>query len=425
MKICHLCAAQLKSNVLIGGWKELGGAVWCKKCWRKSFVIRACQVPVAPLDDDWDALRPILKTTFGAATRLANWTVRELAKADIVRMPDMKKLPPMPRVYLYSAITPAAVAHRKDGTRYIPVGVGAVELVSPEELPSSSISSMLNSIEKTYRERRFEIVWLGAMSLPSFRYPQPYVAHNRTWSIKEIGDRMVISLPLGGERRSLKVVGGREWRRQMKMLSQLASGEAIKGELALIQKPAHKSDHRPNASTSNASPSRLICKVVGWFRKEEKPERKGAFVVTTSASDMLVGLVFPEPKDGPARLWEIHGDHVRRWATSHRFQLDRWSDDSKMELRKRGRRVGVPFADRRIEAARKFNHRMSTAVDQFVAQIVGFAKRQRFAEIRWVPSDQKFVSSFRWEEFTRKLIDRAAAVGIQVVEAMPKKKSEK
>ncbi|HLS33634.1 MAG TPA: hypothetical protein VK039_08590, partial [Brevibacterium sp.] len=87
---------------LPGGWKRHQDAVWCDACWRRSFALRAITLPVAvPLGAEWKDLRAALRECWGSATQLANWAVTELAKADVVRTPDLEKLPPMPRVYLY------------------------------------------------------------------------------------------------------------------------------------------------------------------------------------------------------------------------------------------------------------------------------------------------------------------------------------
>ncbi len=97
-----------------------------------------------PADGDWKALRPVLAAAFSAATRVANWSVRELAKADVTRTAEMKKMPPMPRVYLY----PGARA------------------LAPE-LDPSSVVELLHAVQGRYRGQRCDLGWLCRSSPPS------------------------------------------------------------------------------------------------------------------------------------------------------------------------------------------------------------------------------------------------------------------
>jgi hypothetical protein len=100
---CVYCTKQSDAKRLPPGWhRDPADSPVCSSCWNERYLLRAVTIPVAgPVDGTWEELRESLRTAWQAATRLSNWAIRELAKADIVRTPEMKKLPRMAAVYLY------------------------------------------------------------------------------------------------------------------------------------------------------------------------------------------------------------------------------------------------------------------------------------------------------------------------------------
>jgi hypothetical protein len=71
-------------------------------------VIRAVSIPVATvLDGEWSGPGSFLESLYEAwrqSTMLANWAARELLRNDVSRTPDLKRLPPMPPIYLYGRL---------------------------------------------------------------------------------------------------------------------------------------------------------------------------------------------------------------------------------------------------------------------------------------------------------------------------------
>jgi hypothetical protein len=146
-----------------------------------------------------------------------------------------------------------------------------------------------------------------------------------------------------------------------------------------------------------------MCKMVAWLPREKQPERAGRLFLTSAPETFLTAVDAKQD-----RLWVIHADQLRRWIAEHARQLQKWSDDSKMEAR-RGRRS---FASRREAACKKYDRRMDTAVQQFAAQVVGYAARSRFAEIQWVEPAERHLPAFRWAALLDRMATKCAEIGI-------------
>jgi hypothetical protein len=126
-------------------------------CWRNRYVLRAVVFSVAgPLTLSWQDLRSALKTLWAETTRASNWMVKELALADVRRDPDLGRIPKMPHTYLYP-----------EARKQFPT------------LPSQTVAALEQAVTRTYKSKRYEIVWTCKAALPAFRYPQPVPIHSR------------------------------------------------------------------------------------------------------------------------------------------------------------------------------------------------------------------------------------------------------
>lgn len=376
MRAC-VCGTEFTLKRVAAGWKEHAGRLWCPKCWKTRFRISAPTIRVIrPLGMEWKDLRPLLLHAQQACAAISNVVIRELAKAEPSVAPG-DKIPKQPKEY----VRPAAQVVAGDVS-------GAV------------LDAVVQRTHAAYRASRFDVL-RGAKSWPSFRFPQPVPVKVGGWRVDiDESDGLVLSAKVlsSHDRLRFALAGGPEWRRQRRLVEQFVSGDARYGELAFVEQ-------------SHNGRSVLMAKMVGYFPRQEMPDRSGAFVVTTATDSLIVAL---DVKG--SRLWTIHGDHVRRWSAEHSTQLQRWSDDAKMEMRRRGETRRVPWHERREAAAEKFNRRMNTACAQIAAQIVGYADRRRFAEVIWSPSEARFVESFRWHRLATEIQQRCDAIGIQFTE---------
>src|SRR5262245_8806619 len=120
-------------------------------------VVRAVTFPVvSPVSATWKDLRAALFAAWNATTQTSNWMMRECYARDVRRTAELTKLPKMPRLYLY----PEA------------------RILFPE-LPSQTVAALERAVQRKYRALRFKILWTSAVSLPTFRYPTPFIVHNQ------------------------------------------------------------------------------------------------------------------------------------------------------------------------------------------------------------------------------------------------------
>jgi hypothetical protein len=236
--------------------------------------------------------------------------------------------------------------------------------------------------------------------LPNARYPQPYPIHNANWTAAwhENGERVphvTVTLPEVG-RVMLRLRGGHEFRRQLAAFAQIVSGEAVHGELVLLEQKANGGDHR-NGTT------RVMCKMVAWLPRQAQRELTGTLFVSNDPDSLLFAV-----NAKANRIWSIHFDHVKRWIAEHARKMQHWSDDSKMEVG-RGKRT---FAVRREAASLKYRNRMQSAAKEAAAQVVNYAARCKFGRILWVEPPQCEPKAFVWSILLERIATKANELGI-------------
>ncbi len=365
---CLDCGATAKTPRLPRGWKRHKEEVRCADCWHKLYILRAVAMPVAsPLDTDWPTLRAAVRIAFQDVTKCCNWMVTELYARDI-RRTDQPKLPAMPHVYLYPEAR-----------------------VKFPSLTPQSVASIEQSVQGKYRAARRDVVWTSNASLPTFRYPVPFPVHNQSWSPSIEEDVPIVSVRVGAERWRLRLKTGAQFRRQLESFRLLVRGEALPGELAIYEKG-----------------TALMIKMVAWLPRTVPAAPTGGIDarqilrVSTQPDCLLVAVNFKD-----STLWRYNADHVKRWVAEHRRQVQRLADDQKFE-----QRPTPTFAARREAAGRKFRDRMSSAIHQMTAQLVGYAQRRHFKMVRYDDSDRTYCEQFPWFRLNALLAEKLDAAGI-------------
>lgn len=378
------------------GWKHDGDDYCCPRCWGERFMLRAITVPVAfPIGRKSAELWEALRACWQQATEISNFAVTELAKADIVRSANDAKLPKQSGVYLY----PAARQRCPD--------------VTPQ-----SVVSLLQSVERRYRKRRYEVVWQAKASLPTYRYPIPYPVHNQAWSLEQReGGRYVVVVRLNGETWELALRGGHQFRRQRAALDKMISGEARRGELALYRVSANHGDHRTNGSEDSEgkkSRYRVMAKLVAWLPRSQHTEKERASVLHLTTSSTALWSV----KDDE---YTVYADQVKQWITGHLQYLKRSGDDL-IKLRQ-----AVRDGDRQAEKAvaqlgaerdrrvKKQYNRIHSACQMWSAAVAKFAVRRNVAEVRFDYSDKSYFQSFDWTMLVNCLSKALDDYGIHLV----------
>lgn len=354
------------------------------------FVMRAITIPVAgPIDKDWASLRKALTESWSDATRLANWAVIELAKADEVRLPSDTKLPKFTPPYLYP---------------------GARLLVP--HLATHSVVALLNSVIRKYQAERYERVWCGSRSLPSYRYPMPLPFPSQAVSVEWLSETErvpVMHVNIAGTRMSLRLRGGAEFRRQLALFAQLVDGSGRLCEGAFMRQPVSENANRPSIQVrapggGGKQHHRIMAKLVGWFPRQER-QASGLIIARTTATSLWrVDLETGEP-------WLYHADHIARAIAIHRSRLDRLSDDQKFE-RRPNRVERMPINEFREVLCRRQNNRLDTFCHTAAKELVAFALRQRAASLSYDDSIKDYLPSFPWFKLAALVAEKCNAAGI-------------
>lgn len=364
--VCSDCSTKAKSGRLPTGWKRRGEEIFCKICWRKRYVLRAISIPVvSPVNANWTELRTVLKEMWTATTGASNWIATQCLSRDTVRVPGGEaKMPPMVRLYLYPELRQQFPA-----------------------LPPQSIVSLEHAITAKYRAQRYEIVWVGKRSLPSYRYPQPFPVHNQSWSPDIQHENPIVTVRIRDRKWALRLKGGPRYRRQLAAYRSMVDGEAICCELALYE-----------------AGDDLMCKMVAWLPRHATPaDLSGVLCVHTSPESLLIAL-----NDKGERVWSYHADQIKRWAAEHRRQLQRWAEDTKAEQRP------VPaFQSRRTQATEKYRHRMKTLCQQAAASTVAYAIRRKLKAIEYADYERSYCPDFPWAMLRERLADLADERGLE------------
>ena len=108
-------------------------------------------------------------------------------------------------------------------------------------------------------------------------------------------------------------------------------------------------------------------------------------------------------------MWIHNADHIRRWVGEYYRKLNRWADDQKAE-----QRPVASFTSRREAAVKKQQDRMDSATHEAAAQLVNFARRRKFAAIKYDDAEKGFAGKFPWDRLKRLIAEKADAAGIVV-----------
>jgi len=385
MIACAGCTetAEIQKRLPIGWKHPQESTYYCGSCWKERYYLRAVNMTAAePLDATWEELRTALQTMWRATTQASNWMMTQFYARDVRRDAGMEKLPPMPKLYLY----PEARA-------LFPV------------LPAQTVAALEQACRAKYKAMRRDVLWTCMASLPTFRYPTPFPVHNQSWSPERdsTGQRPAVNLRIGDRRFLIRLKGGPQFRRQLHAFDQMVSGAAVAGELAVYER-----------RTLGAPPA-LRVKLTAWLPRDRTTgDSKHATLVVRTGADCLLAAVNAKGET----IWRYNADHLRRWSTRHRKQLQRWSEDAKYE-----NRPTPSFDERRKAAVRKFRDRLDSATHEIAAQLAGYAQRRRYVGVSYDDSERSYMknnaneqeeTSFPWFELRRKLAEKLDERGIRL-----------
>lgn len=344
------------------GWKKRDDQYYSPQGWKKLYAIRAITVPiVSPVVDDmspeglklgWESLRSSLKAAWLLSTDAANWALKTLYANDVSRTAFSEgKCPAMPKIYLY-------------GER-------------SWEGWSQSASAVLQTVEKTYRERRYEINWTRSSGLPLVRYPYPFPIHNSSWDLEQTdGGEIHFNCRLPDGRVKLKLRTKDEGSKyRIQSIKHLLENPHLRSEAAILRK----------------KDGSIHVKLVGWFPVRQQ-ERSGTLFVRTDTSSFLVIV-----DDKEQKLRIENGDWIRRKLAGHKHALQRWREDQKFECR-RPVRSSRKYAEDMKLACDKMHSRLDSFIKESCAHAVNLAVRRKIAKIVLDTSERSYFREFAWHK---------------------------
>jgi len=384
--ICSSCQTSKDATRLPSGWKRQDDTILCGDCWHTRYVVRSVAFSVAEaIGVSWQEFCQALNQSWGLSTSLANWSMCELIKHDVVRTLAMEKLPPLPPdrkggIYLYGL---AGAAH------------GGYPQWAEWDGMKSSAQCIFRAVRKKYAAVRKNIIWLHDASASRFRYPYPFPVHNDCWGIERRDRQPVLTVTLGGTAFDLRLRSGREFRRQLAAFDFLAAHPDMRCELRLRRQGSKK---------------HIMVDLVGWLPRPAVAERQHTLLVRTDpCAFWVVELEGHSP-------WIVNADHVQRWCGEHRAYLQRISEDTKAEMRW-PRRVRHNLNKSRELRCEKWRNRLTTWIHMVTAQLVQYAQRRHVGEVIYDDSCQGYLGSFPWHELRTKLSYKLDAVGIVLTAA--------
>lgn len=370
---CGECGTERKSRPnreqqpkLPVGWKRLEAKIFCGDCWRQRYSLRALVIPVVePLSGTWKQLEADLHTMWAETTEAANWMMTQLYARDVRRTPGIERMPPMKWLYLYPE----------------------VRLLFPN-LPAKSITSLEQTIRRTYMAMRCNLIWTCATSLPTMRYPQPFPVHNQSWKFHfDEGNRPLVEGRIGEHRWELRLKGGPRYRRQLAGLRKMT----VPGELMI----------------GKWHDGTIGCKLVGWLARDEDTRNGAGTLRVRTGKDCLLAA-FDERRN---RLWLENCDHLPRWIAEYRRKRLRLAADWKAEQRP------VPtFAVRRNTFVRKHRDRMKSAIQEAAAHLTNFSSRRGYAVLEYDDS-LRWLKEFPYAELEKRIRTNTEERGFQLVKA--------
>jgi hypothetical protein len=366
-----------------------------------SLVVQSC------LNLPWKDFTDLMHQCWEQSTALANWGARELDRRDVVRLPNMKKLPPMP-----------AFPKTRKGAKWLKglYGLASVSFNFEGGFwkgAAQCASSLLRAVERKYRKERYQIVWGGQRFSARYRYPYPYPVHANHWNAEMREGRPVLVWKAPGSRTvELQLRGGPEFARQLADFRRVATGEAKKCQLLLLRQRASEGCHR--RTTQERVPGggerthyRIMAKLI-VEAPVQSPRGERVLTLCTDPAALWVAEL-----DG-RQAWVLNADHVKRacdWQELHRVRRQRWAQDCKAERRGDPRRR-KQFQGSRERACSKHERRMKSWCQEAASSLARFAQRQRVGLVAYLDVDQSFLPGFPWSQLKSCLANALAGYGI-------------
>ena len=172
----------------------------------------------------------------------------------------------------------------------------------------------------------------------------------------------------------------------------------------LLERRAVASDHRPEGHEGNGARNgyrtRLLAKIVGYWRRQGQP-REGKPIVVSTAADVFL-------RDDGDDAWTIPGDYLRTRLIGHNRQRHRLQREAKSAPRHLKPRV---FA--KLNEVTALHRRwIDNALHTLSAQILSRAKSRRAAAIMYSDTARDYLPEFPYFRLRELVRQKCEAAGI-------------
>lgn len=388
------------------GWKRIEDRILCQECKNKAYRLRAITFPVASvIGGEWKDFIAALKAAWGRATRLANWSVRQLYFTDQERSAGQTKQSAMPKTYLYGLWQQHYEKAEWQGS-------------------ASAANAIMHVAEKKYRESRYDLLWLGTDRPPRYTFPMPYPIHNKDWKpgyheVEGKDGQMhrapVVQVNIDGKRWLIRLRAGPGFIRQLRSFDAFVSGQAIPGELAIYRKRSNGSHRRTSESKEPGGGQqvkhRIMIKLVGYLpAPEEIAGRNGTMMVRTGRQALLVAVAEEDKKP-----WLYHADFLRRIIHEYERKRQSISDDLKAEARP----ASLALRQRMRNMALRQRNRLDTELRRMASMLAKYAARRKMSALQYDDGDKRYFRDLPapWATLKRYVIEACDREQLQFIDA--------
>lgn len=384
-------------------------------------ITRSVSLPVAEcLSHSWPEFNRLLHASWRHSTDLANWASHTLTRLDVTRTPGMKELPKMAPVDLYALAFGRAQERpaRKVGKGVLPSVAQQYDAADFWNGAKIAASTLLRSVLRKYSQERGKVIWRREKRSVEYQYPYPFPVHQQAWvaSFGEKGEPLV-NLGLPGGRVCVRLRGGSEFTRQLRILHMIVAGDVKQQELKICRERTHAGDgaghYRAGSERKAGGGERVSYRVMLRISCQIPVGAESQSELSATArtgGEPFITLVVADQQP-----WLLHAQHVRGWLVAHRRLLDEMADDLKYEKRwprhQRRRMLG-----RMERGCEKHARRMKTFRQQTAAAIVGHAQRRGCGALEWDDLNRSFASrDFPWFQLREDVKNKCDELGLKFI----------
>ena len=201
-----------------------------------------------------------------------------------------------------------------------------------------------------------------------------------------------LCLRIAGQRFTIRLQGGRRFRRQIGCLEQALAGNGRVGELKIQER------------------GKEVMVGFSLLLPREPSERRETVLRVFTCKESLWKVFVGDREES----WDLHEDSIRQAIAAHRKRLRRMMEDLKME-RRRPRRHSVAFDQRRQEMSEHYRNRLHDHAHKASALLEGLAVRTNACRIEYNDTELIFGGDYPAFKLRNLVAEKVGRRGIEFV----------